>query len=60
MASVRGAVSWMLIACLVSTSLGYSVLREEREEGEDVWQNVLEENEGEGYFEGDIIPDVRR
>jgi len=60
MASVRGAVSWMLIACLVSTSLGYSVSREEREEGEDVWQNLLEENEGEGYFEGDIIPDVRR
>ena len=60
MASVRGAVSCMLIACLVSTSLGYSVSREEREEGEDVWQNVLEENEGEGYFEGDIIPDVRR
>ena len=57
---VKGALPWIFIAFLVSTSLGYSVSKEEREEGEDVWQNVLEENEGEGYFEGDIIPDVRR
>ena len=32
----------------------------EREEEEDVWQNKLEENEGENYIEGDIIPDLNR
>ena len=31
-----------------------------REEEEDVWQNKLEENEGENYIEGDIIPDLNR
>ena len=31
-----------------------------REEEGDVWQNKLEENEGENYIEGDIIPDLNR
>ena len=30
------------------------------ERAEGVWQNQMEENEGENYIEGDIIPDLNR
>lgn len=62
MAPFRGAI---IFALLLTTVWGFSAIREaenvvREEENGDVWQNHLEENEGEGYFEGDIIPDLNR
>jgi len=48
----------MLLPLLLSIGcLGLEAI--EREE-EGVWQNQMEENEGENYIEGDIIPDLNR
>ena len=55
-------LSLLVISVLFSAVLGFSTSsrREAEEEEEDVWQNALEENEGEGYIEGDIIPSLSR
>jgi len=62
---LKSMTQWMIVAILVASAYGFSSTRdlEEEERGEEeggVWQNVLEENEGENYFEGDIIPDLNR
>jgi len=44
---------WMIIIIKLASTHGLSLTRE-------VGQNALEENEGENYFEGDIIPDMNR
>merc|ERR1712198_4785 len=44
---------WLIIIIKLASTHGLSLTRE-------VGQNALEENEGENYFEGDIIPDMNR
>ena len=48
----------MLLPLLLS--IGCSGFEAFEREEEGVWQNKLEENEGENYIEGDIIPDMNR